>query len=74
MADESTPEDVARFAAALRWYSQAKQAEAEAPEPGPEQDMEPEPTTDSEAQEFVQRLFAPKPQDELIRRLHPEEE
>jgi hypothetical protein len=77
---EGTPEEFARLAAELRGQSQAKQAEAEAPEPDPvavpqQTPDSPESEPDLEAEEFVERLLAPKPgHAELIRRLHPEEE
>jgi hypothetical protein len=73
MADESTPEEFAAWAAAIRALrDEPGQAKAEAPEPEP--DVEPEPEADSEA-DVLTSLFAPKREDvELIRRLHGTEE
>jgi hypothetical protein len=60
---EGTPEDFARLAAELRGQSQIRKAEADAPEP------------DTEAEEFLERLFAPKRGEvEFIRRWHGTEE
>jgi hypothetical protein len=68
---ESTPEDIASYFAALRGQKQEEDRRiVEALHPA-----EPEPERDQEAEEFIQRLFAPKPADiEVIRRIHGTEE
>jgi hypothetical protein len=77
---EGTPEDFARLAASLRGESQTRKAEEERRDAAPEPVSSPLDTgsqpesEDTEAQEFIERLFAPKPGEaEFIRRLHPEE-
>jgi hypothetical protein len=66
---EGTPEDFARLAAAIRGESQTREAEEGRTDNPPEPEAE-----DTEAQEFIERLFQPKQADiDLIRLLHPDE-
>ena len=71
---EGTPEDFARLAAELRGQDASTKREENRRILDAIHPPEPEPERDLEAEEFVPRLFAPKPgHAELIRRLHPDE-
>lgn len=73
---EGTPEDFARLAAELRGQThQDRKAEANREILDSIHPPEPEPESDTEAEEFLERLFAPmRGEVEFIRRMHPEEE
>jgi hypothetical protein len=79
---ESTPEEIAAWAGALRGQTQAKEeADREQVESADSEDRhendpasEPEPESDPQAEaEFLAKVFAPKPgHAELIRSTHPD--
>ena len=72
---EGTPEDFARLAAEARGQThQDRKAQANREILESIHPPDPEPEPDTEAEEFVQRLFAPKSGHlEIIRRFHPDE-